>query len=149
MFQRIESVLHSEIRSFGHPRAALLGFVLTVLAHNLLSVLKRSAEYVHQDCLPQLDVSTYHLAVQLRSGYEGMLIALPDSTWLSWSDTEPHLVAQRFEKNLIIYFECLNLAMLFHSFAGRIPLGGPLRIVAWSIWSGRERSSHIHFLQVP
>jgi hypothetical protein len=27
--------------------------------------------------------------------------------------------------------------------------GGPLRIVAWSTWSGRERSSHSHFLQVP
>jgi len=27
--------------------------------------------------------------------------------------------------------------------------GGPLRIVAWSTWSGRERSSHSHFPQVP
>jgi len=34
-------------------------------------------------------------------------------------------------------------------FAGRIALGGPLRIAAWPIWSGRERSSHSHFLQVP
>lgn len=28
-------------------------------------------------------------------------------------------------------------------------VGGPLRIVAWLIWSGRERSSHVQFLQVP
>lgn len=28
-------------------------------------------------------------------------------------------------------------------------VGGPLRIVAWPTWSGRERSSHSHFLQVP
>lgn len=95
MFQRLESVLHSEIRSFGHPRAALLGFALAVLAYNLLSVLKRSVEYAHQDDLPQLDVSTYHLAVQLRSGYEGMLIALPDSMWAPWSDVAPQLVTQR------------------------------------------------------
>jgi len=27
--------------------------------------------------------------------------------------------------------------------------GGPLRIAAWSTWSGRERSSHNHFPQVP
>jgi IS4 transposase len=42
MFQRLESVLQSEIRSFGHPRAALLGFAVAVLAYNVLSVLKRS-----------------------------------------------------------------------------------------------------------
>lgn len=34
-------------------------------------------------------------------------------------------------------------------FAVKIHLGGPLRIAAWPIWSGRERSSHSHFLQVP
>lgn len=95
MFQRLESVLHSEIRSFGHPRAALLGFALAVLAYNLLAVLKRSVEYAHHDCLPQLDVSTYHLAVQIRSSYEGMLIALPNSMWEPWSKAEPHRVTQR------------------------------------------------------
>jgi IS4 transposase len=32
MFQRLESVLHSEIASLGHPRAALLGFAVSLLA---------------------------------------------------------------------------------------------------------------------
>ena len=31
MFQRLESVLHSEIKSLGHPRAALLGFAAAVV----------------------------------------------------------------------------------------------------------------------
>lgn len=35
------------------------------------------------------------------------------------------------------------------AFAVKIRVGGPLRIVAWPTWSGRERSSHSHFLQVP
>jgi len=39
MFQRLESVLHSEIKSLGHPRAALLGFTVAVLAYNVLSLL--------------------------------------------------------------------------------------------------------------
>lgn len=52
MFQRLESVLHSEIKSLGHPRAALLGF-------------------------------TYHLAEHVKSGYEGMLIAVPAGHWPS------------------------------------------------------------------
>ncbi len=94
MFQRLESVLHSEIRSLGHPRAALLGFALAVIAYNLLSTLKRSIEHAHHDTLPQLDISTYHLAVQIRSGYEGMLIALPESSWQSWSGAPFGVVAQ-------------------------------------------------------
>jgi IS4 transposase len=42
MFQRLESVLHSEIKSLGHPRAALLGFAVAVLAYNVLSLLQRA-----------------------------------------------------------------------------------------------------------
>ena len=95
MFQRLESVLHSEIRSLGHPRAALLGFAVAVLAYNVLSVLKRSVEHAHRDSAPQLDVSTYYLALQIRSGYEGMLIALPAQTWAPWSDADPAFIAQR------------------------------------------------------
>jgi IS4 transposase len=95
MFQRLESVLQSEIRSLGHPRAALLGFAVAVLAYNVLSVLKRSVEHAHRDSAPQLDVSTYYVALQIRSGYEGMLIALPASMWSSWSHADPGTTAQR------------------------------------------------------
>ena len=62
MFQRLESVLHSEIRSLGHPRSAL-----AVLAYNVLAVLKRGVEQAHdaadgESVAPPLDVSTYYLA---------------------------------------------------------------------------------------
>lgn len=78
MFQRLESVLESEIESLGNPRAALLGFASAVLAYNVLSVLKRSVEQAHRETLPEgWEASTYHLAIQVRSGYEGMQIALP------------------------------------------------------------------------
>ena len=95
MFQRLESVLHSEIRSLGHPRAALLGFAVAVLAYNVLSVLKRSVEHAHRDSAPQLDVSTYFLALLLTSSYEGMLIALPAPTWAPWANADPASIAQR------------------------------------------------------
>ena len=42
LFGRIESVLNSEMRTLGHPRAALLGFATAVLAYNVLSLPKRS-----------------------------------------------------------------------------------------------------------
>ena len=95
MFQRLEAVLHSEIRSLGHPRATLLGFAVAVLAYNVLSVLKRGVETAHHDSVPQIDVSPYYLALDIRSAYEGMLIALPAPTWAPWASAEPTLIAQR------------------------------------------------------
>jgi len=72
MFQRMESVLQSEIRSLGRPRAALLGFAVAVLACNLLAVLKRSVEQAYREQLPEgWEASPYHLAVQVRSRLRG------------------------------------------------------------------------------
>ena len=65
-----------------------------VLAFSLLSVLKRSVEYVHREDTPELDVSTYHLALQLKSGYEGVLIALPAASWAQWLGG-PEAIIQR------------------------------------------------------
>jgi len=96
MFQRLESVLQSEIRSLGHPRAALLGFAVAVLAYNLLAVLKRSVEQAHRERLPEgWEASPYHLAVQVRSRYEGMLVALAVEHWPAWADDSANTLAQR------------------------------------------------------
>lgn len=94
MFQRLESVLHSEIKSLGHPRAALLGFAVAVLAYNVLSLLQRAVEYAHRPQTPDLEVSTYHLSVQVKSGYEGMLIAVPAEHWPSAASQDPQALAQ-------------------------------------------------------
>jgi len=58
MFKRLESVLHSEIRSLGNPRAALLGFALAVLVYNVLVLLQRCVEHAHPEQEPP---PTYHL----------------------------------------------------------------------------------------
>ncbi|MDD2729138.1 IS4 family transposase [Malikia sp.] len=93
LFGRLESVLNSEIRTLGHPRAALLGFATAVLAYNVLSLLKRCIEQAHREQAPELEVSTYHLAVDVVSDYKGMLIALPPSAWSSWSEASPEHMA--------------------------------------------------------
>jgi hypothetical protein len=95
LFQRLESVLESEIRSLGHPRAALLGFAVAVLAYNVVHLLKHSVEQAHRQELPALDVSTYYIAVDLRAEYEGMLIALPAAAWSSWTEDDPRRLADR------------------------------------------------------
>ncbi len=94
LFGRLESVLHSEIRSLGHPRAALLGFAAAVLAFNVLALLKRCVEQAHCERAPGLDVSTYHLGVHVASDYQGMLIALTSEVWLPWCDASAADVAK-------------------------------------------------------
>jgi IS4 transposase len=95
MFQRFESVLHSEISSLGHPRAALLGFAVAVLAYNVVALLQRAVEKAHRQAHPQLEVSSYHLAQHVKTGYEGLLIALPSEHWPSIKDDLPQTLAQR------------------------------------------------------
>jgi len=105
MFGRLESVLHSDLGSLGHPRAALLGFAAAVLAYNVLALLQRAVEQAHQPPPdppspaappppPPLEVSCFHLAVQVRSGYEGLLIALPPEHWPCWDEADPAGLAQ-------------------------------------------------------
>lgn len=94
LFGRLESVLHSEIRTLGHPRAALLGFAAAVLAFNVLALLKRCVEQAHCERAPGLDVSSYHLGVHVASDYQGMLIALPSEVWQPWCEASGEEVAQ-------------------------------------------------------
>ena len=59
MFQRLEAVLNSELTAPRNPRAALLGFAVAVLAHNMPAVLKKSIEHANRKEAPSLDASTY------------------------------------------------------------------------------------------
>ena len=94
MFGRLERVLNSEVTSLGHPRAALLGFAAAVLAYNVLTLLARCVEQAHQQPQPPPEVSTYHLAVQIRGSYEGLLIAVPPEYWPPWHPADPAGLAQ-------------------------------------------------------
>ena len=94
MFGRLEAVLNSELASLGHPRAALLGFTVAVLAFNVLALLGRCVKQAHQQHQPPLEVSTFHLALLVRGSYEGMLIALPFECWPPPEAAPAHLAKQ-------------------------------------------------------
>ena len=66
------------------------------LAYNVRALLQRCVEQAHQDQEPppDPDVSTYHLALHVRGGHEGMLIALPPEQWRSY-DGDPIGLADR------------------------------------------------------
>jgi IS4 transposase len=96
LFGRLESVLNSEMASLGQPRAALLGFAVSVLAYNVLTLIQRCVEQAHQrQNGPPPEVSTYHLALQIRSSFQGLLIAVPPRGWPSWHEADPNRLIER------------------------------------------------------
>jgi IS4 transposase len=83
LFQRLESVLHSEVKTLGHPRAALLAFGIAVLAYNVLTVVQAAVSKVHEDQLLEsgIELSPFYFAVEVRACYEGMMMAVSPAGW--------------------------------------------------------------------
>lgn len=82
MFQWLESVLHSEVKTLGYPRAALFAFSVAVLAFNVLSAVRAAIERQHGiDPNASAGVSLYYVANEIRTGYRGMMIAVPAAAW--------------------------------------------------------------------
>jgi IS4 transposase len=82
MFQRLESVLHSEIRSLGHPKAALFGLAVAMMAYNVLSVVQSVTAKKHGlDDNSDIELSSFFVANEIRIGFAGMLIAVDPSVF--------------------------------------------------------------------
>ena len=83
LFQRLESVLHSEVKTLGHPRAALLAFGVAVLAYNVLTVLQAAVGAAHKEEIHDsgIELSPFHVAVQIRAHYAGMMMAISLAAW--------------------------------------------------------------------
>jgi len=97
MFQRLESVLQSEIPALGHPRAALLAFGIATLAYNVLALISHAITVRHKLDTDKLEVSSYYLAINIKAHYAGMMIAIAQSAW----DTYEQLSIRQFAKTLL------------------------------------------------
>ncbi len=81
MFQRLESVLNSEVRTLAHPRAALLAFGVAILAYNVLTVLQAAVWVAHDLRDSDIELSPFYVAVEVRANYEGMMMATSSASW--------------------------------------------------------------------
>lgn len=80
-FQKLATILESEIETLAYPKAALFGFAVGVAAFNVLSVVQAALRSEHGRERVQQEVSTYYLGEELAVVSEGMKIAIPWSTW--------------------------------------------------------------------
>jgi hypothetical protein len=80
-FQKLATVLESEVDTLAYPKAALFGFAVGVAAYNVLSVVQAALRSEHGTERVQQEVSTFSIAQELSAVSEGMKIAVPERTW--------------------------------------------------------------------
>lgn len=81
LFQRLESVLHSEMITLGRPRAALLAFGVAIVAWNVLAVLQEAVKARHDLAAQGIELSPYYLAMEIKAQYAGMMTAIVVASW--------------------------------------------------------------------
>ena len=87
MFQKLESVLASEIKTLGYPRAALFSFCVAVMGFNVLSMLQAAVETEH-DIEPRSpeELSLYYVTNEVKRVHAGMMLAIPAEQWTPLRD---------------------------------------------------------------
>jgi hypothetical protein len=81
LFQILESALESEQTRLGYPKAGLFAFCVSLVAYNVLAVVRAALRAVHTRAVVEENVSTYYLIHEIKGVYQGMMIALPDAEW--------------------------------------------------------------------
>jgi IS4 transposase len=98
MFQRLEAALHSELRTLGAPRAALLAFAVAVVAYNVLALVQRAISAAHPPEQTGIELSFYFVANELRAHFAGMMVALPPHAWRTAKADSPERLAHRLKE---------------------------------------------------
>ena len=94
MFQRLESVLQSEISALGHPRAALLAFGCAIVAYNVLALISRAITVQHQLDTTKIEISPYYLADEIQGTYRGMMLMTEPSQWQPYEQLSARALAK-------------------------------------------------------
>lgn len=94
LFGRLEAALNSEVRTLGHPRAALLAFGTAVVAYNVLAVIEAAVAAAHDLEAAGLQVSTFYVADDVRTDYRGMRIAIVAAVWEAFDAMPPARLAR-------------------------------------------------------
>jgi IS4 transposase len=81
VFQTLTEALTCEVNTLGYPRAALFGFCVALVAYNVLATVRAALRSEHGREAVEAGVSNYHLANEVATTYEGMMIALPPAEW--------------------------------------------------------------------
>ncbi len=86
LFLNLTTILHCELNTLPYPKAALFGFCVALVAGNVLATVKGALRVEHGTNKVEEEVSDYHLAMELRTKYPGMMVALPPEEWAALAE---------------------------------------------------------------
>jgi hypothetical protein len=93
-FRQLTQDLSCEVNTLGYPKAALLAFSLAVLAFNCLACVKAALASRHGWDKIDAELSSYHVAWEIKRTFEGMCIAVPEEMWQPYAELDtPNLAA--------------------------------------------------------
>jgi IS4 transposase len=82
VFQVLTETLKCEHPRRGYPKAALFAFCVTLVAYNVLAVVKAALRAVHGTEKVEKEVSLHHVTEEIRKTHRGMMIAIRPHEWL-------------------------------------------------------------------
>ncbi len=85
LFQNLTQALACEVDTLAYPRAALLGFALALVAHNILAVVLAALRAAH-GAEAAAGLSYYYLAEEIAGTHRGLMIAIPEPHWQVFRD---------------------------------------------------------------
>jgi len=91
-FRQLTEYLSCEVRTLGYPKAALFAFSLAVLGYNTLTCVKAALAAAQSD--KSEEWSAYYLAWEVKSTFEGMLIAVPPAEWAAFGTMSNEALAK-------------------------------------------------------
>ena len=94
LFNVLTTTLLCEQKGLGYPKAALLGFCVTLLAYNVLASVKAALRSVHGSAKVEEEVSLPKVAEHVCRNYEGMLVGLPAAEWIRFRGLTAKEMAQ-------------------------------------------------------
>jgi hypothetical protein len=121
LFNVLTTTLLCEQKGLGYPRAALLGFCVTLLAYNVLASVKAALRSVHGSATVEEEVSLPKVAEHVSRNYEGMMVGLPAEEWLRFREMSVQDVAGCLRQ----WAKCVNLEKVKKAKSRPRKKGGP------------------------
>jgi IS4 transposase len=82
VFQVLTETLKCEHPARGYPKAALFAFCVTLVAYNILAVIKAALRVAHGTEKVENEVSLHHVTAEIRRTHAGMMIAVRPPEWV-------------------------------------------------------------------
>jgi len=87
-FMHLATALKSEVDTLAYPQAALFGFAIGLVLHNILRTLEAALRAAHPRLTAERLFSLYYLGEEIAEVSRGMLIAIPPQHWRAAADLD-------------------------------------------------------------